>query len=109
MYCTHQNNNLEINETDTGYELSVPVPGVSQENLEIEVHEGILRVAGTPSLDIGDRKRVSGSHYPENYEQRLRLGRDIDPEQIQATLRNGILSISLSKKGTSEPRKIDVG
>jgi len=99
----------EIKETPDAYGVTVYLPGVAKDGLEITAEEGQLRVIGRRSWK-----------QPENWTAlhresvdapfELVLGHDnaIDTEKIAAELRDGVLRVSLPKHDAVKPRKIAV-
>ena len=75
--------------------LQVDLPGVSTENLSIEVRAGQLELVGRRSDTLV-------------YQRVLRLPEGIDTEAIDAKLHNGVLSLTLPKAASHLPRTIAV-
>lgn len=85
-------------EVENGFTLEVELPGVRKENLDIQIEKNILTVKAT-------RERKENKM---NYERSFRLADDIDTENIQVTLENGILAFGLVKKQQAAARKLNV-
>ena len=100
---------ITYKETEAGYELEFVAPGANKDNVNIEIHNGILTFEAKPAFDVGDRQLVSRPFFPTEYMQRLQLGDDIDPDKVSATVKNGFVTVSLSKKAETSPRKINIG
>ena len=84
--------------TESGFTLEVELPGVKKENLDVQLEKNILTVKAT-------RERENEK---KNYERNFRLAEDIDTENIQLTLENGILAFAFVKKQQAAPRKLNV-
>lgn len=99
----------EIKETADAYGVTVLLPGVNKENLEITAEAGEIRIVGRRSW-----KRPEGwtTLYQESsdaaYELALSHDNAIDTEKIAAELRDGVLRVSLPKAEAVKPRKIAV-
>jgi HSP20 family protein len=100
---------FEINETDTAYDLTVFLPGVSKESLDITDEGGELRVTGkrAPRLPEG---LVTLHRETSDAAFRLVLSHEnaVDAEKIGAELKDGVLRLSLAKAESAKPRKISV-
>jgi HSP20 family molecular chaperone IbpA len=100
---------FEVKETDEAYGLTVQLPGVAKEGLEITAESGEVRVVGRKGW-----KQPEGwtALYAESADApyELVLGHDnaIDVEKIHAELRDGVLRASLPKAEALKPRKIAV-
>jgi HSP20 family protein len=84
------------------------LPGMKVEDVGIDVEKGVLTLRGKRELE----KREEGSCRIERaygtFSRSFVLPDTVDPERIQASLSDGILTVSLSKKPASLPRKIDI-
>jgi HSP20 family protein len=85
------------------------VPGVKSEDLEVSVLAGDLTIRGQRTSNDSDganflrRERATGS-----FNRVLRLPIEVDAENVEATLRDGVLLIRLPKAESAKPRKIAV-
>ena len=100
----------EVTETDAAYRLTVSLPGVAKDGLEITAEEGQIRIVGRRAWTQPEgwtalhRETVAAPF-------ELVLGHEnaIDTEKVAAELRDGLLHLSLPKPEAAKPRKIVVG
>jgi HSP20 family protein len=88
--------------------LKLEMPGVTRQNLEIDVDSGELAITGRRPEPQGGgtflvRERPRGS-----FRQVYTLDDTIDPAKIDAVLEGGILNLTLHRKEAVKPRKIVV-
>jgi HSP20 family protein len=99
----------EVRETDDAYGVTVFLPGVSKENLEITAEAGEFRIVGRRSWTQPEGWTAL---YRESadaaYELSLAHDNAIDADKIAAELRDGVLRVSLPKAESLKPRKIQV-
>mgnify|MGYP001357002021 CR=1 FL=1 len=89
--------------------LTVQLPGVSKESLEISAEEGLLVVRGSRSWKRPEGWTVLHRESPDtDYELVLEHDNIVETDAIHAELRTGILQISLPKAEAVKPRKISV-
>jgi HSP20 family protein len=93
---------------DGGIVLKLEMPGVSRENLQIDVDSGELAITGRriEARSAGTylvRERPQGS-----FRQVYTLDDTIDPAKIDAVLEGGVLTLTLQRKEAVKPRKITV-
>jgi HSP20 family molecular chaperone IbpA len=99
----------EIKETDDAFGVTVQLPGVTKEGLELTAEEGALRIVGRRTW-----KKPDGwtSLYRESvdapFELVLTHDNAINPDKIHAEIRDGVLRASLPKHEAIKPRKIAV-
>ena len=99
----------EIKETDDAYGVTVHLPGVSKDGLEITAGPGEFRLVGRRAWQ---QPEGWTSLYRESndatYELVLTHDNAINADQIAAELRDGVLRVSLPKAEAFKPRKIAV-
>jgi len=99
----------EIKETADAFGVTVQLPGVTKDGLEITAEEGVLRIVGRRGW-----KQPEGwtALYRESadapFELVLTHDNAIDAEKIHAEIRDGVLRVSLPKHEAVKPRKIAV-
>ena len=81
------------------YVMHIQVPGLSREDIEVTVDNGILSVCGEKTIN---------SQMNASVNKRLTLGRDIDSSKITAKVENGILELNVPKNEKSKTRKIKI-
>jgi HSP20 family protein len=90
--------------------ISMAIPGIAPEQVEINVVARTLRVRGERGLDK-DREKVQPILSEISYgrfEREFTLPEDIDSEKVQATYRHGMLELMLPLKEGAKPRRIEV-
>lgn len=91
------------------YRLVADVPGLRAEDLEVEVTEDGVSVRGVRTVSVPEGFSV---HRRER--EGLQLARSftfptkLDPTQVDATLQQGVLTITLAKRADAKPRSITV-
>jgi HSP20 family molecular chaperone IbpA len=85
---------FEINKTDNGYNVEVPVAGYAPEQIEVTLEDRVLTVSGH-----SDRR---------NFTRSLLIPEEIDTETIGAKVEHGMLGITLNVHPKVQPRKINV-
>jgi len=99
----------EVRETDDAYGVTVFLPGVSKENLEITAEAGEFRIVGRRSWKQPDGwTALYRESADATYELSLAHDNAIDADNIAAELRDGVLRVSLPKAESFKPRKIQV-
>ncbi|HEX2100830.1 MAG TPA: Hsp20/alpha crystallin family protein [Candidatus Synoicihabitans sp.] len=98
-----------VKETDEAFGLTVHLPGVGKDGLEITAEDNSLRIVGRRTWQ---RPEGWTSLFRESsdaaYELVLSHEHAIDVDKIHAELRDGVLRLSLPKAEAIKPRKISV-
>jgi HSP20 family protein len=100
-----------ISETETAYVVQLEVPGVKRQDVTIEVEDGRLAVTGefkdTFAAEDG-AKLHARTRRTGRFEYRARLPRGVDADAIGAELADGVLTITVTKPETAQPRRIEI-
>jgi HSP20 family protein len=99
---------VDIEETNDSYLLEMDLPGVRPEDVNLELRDGNeLRISG----QYRDRERTGTmrrqSRRGGEFEYDVILPGDVNAEQVEATLEDGVLSVRLGK-AQGQPRRIEV-
>jgi HSP20 family protein len=100
----------DVAETDGEYWITAELPGVPLENVKLEIENDMLTLSAEKLPFEGDDKR--NFHHVERrhgtYSRAFSLPRIVDRDGIQATMKDGLLTIRLPKAEQARPRQIPV-
>lgn len=106
---------VNIKEKDNEFEISLAIPGLSKEDCNIEVENGMLTISSEKENENKNDEKEKYSKYEYNYSSFSRsftLPENIDEEKIEAETKNGELKIILPKKEVGlvedKVKKIDI-
>jgi len=97
---------------EDAYEINVELPGVKRDDIEIEVHEGVMTVRGEKKTERSEE--TGGYFFSERqygrFQRTFRLPADAADEGIEAGFRDGVLKITVPRHAPETPkaRKIEV-
>ena len=98
-----------IQETPEAYRLTVHLPGVAKDGLELTAENNEIRLTGRRAWTTPEGWTALHRETPEsNYELVLTHDNAIDADKIAAELRDGVLQVTLPKHEAVKPRKIAV-
>lgn len=99
----------DICEDADGILLWADMPGVSTERLSLQVDRDTLTIEGESSLDMAEgMKPLYADIRTVRYRRRFALSGELDTDNIDASLKDGVLHLRIPKKPESKPRKIEV-
>lgn len=99
----------EIKETPEAYAVTVYLPGVAKESVEITSEDGQFRIFARRAWQQPEKwTAVYRESSDAPYELVLTHDNAIDADRIVAELRDGVLRVSLPKTEAVKPRKIAV-
>eukprot|EP01027_Heterolobosea_sp_BB2_P001601 GEZU01002407.1.p1 GENE.GEZU01002407.1~~GEZU01002407.1.p1 ORF type:complete len:264 (-),score=90.12 GEZU01002407.1:163-954(-) len=99
--------NWAVSETDNQYIIRCELPGVSKNDINIELDRNHLRISGEKKLEKSEEnERFFTEERSYGYfERRLPLPPGIDPQQIQATYDSGMLTVTVPKPQSLEQQR----
>jgi HSP20 family protein len=91
--------------------LTMDLPGLTADDLEIELLDGYLSVRGERRRpEVGDGKAFAHSERPfGRFERRFKVPDGVDPDAVMARMDNGVLSLIVPKPERLKPRSIAIG
>ncbi|MCW2718762.1 Hsp20/alpha crystallin family protein [Pseudonocardia sp.] len=99
----------DVEETDDAYLVEIELPGVSPDDVSIEVERNELMVTG----EIKQRERVGilrrRARPVGRFEYRVHLPGAVEPDNVRASLSNGVLTVEVPKSENARPRRIPIG
>lgn len=103
---------IDIQETPQAILVRAELPGVEKDDLTLRLEGDTLRLRGEKTSE-NEKKGKQSYHFERFYgsfERVIPLSTPVDPQKVEARLKNGVLSITLPKTHTerSHERKIEV-
>lgn len=101
---------VDIEEQDDAYRVTVELPGISKNDIEINLKDNVLTITGEKKLDkqIEQQKIHQSERVYGKFQRCFRLPELVDQEKISAEFSNGVLNIIIPKLAEAQPREIEV-
>ena len=101
--------NVDIFETDREITLLADIPGVTADNLTIDLRKNVLTLTGEVApFESANEEDIMIEYETGKYQRQFNLSGVIDQSKIDAKLNDGVLRLTLPKVGETTPRKIKV-
>jgi len=81
------------------------LPGLTEQDVEVIVHNGVLFIRGERRVEEGRQYLYNGRTWGR-FERVITLPEEVDADNVQAELTNGVLRLALPKTPESKPKKI---
>lgn len=101
---------IDIKESEKEFTVMADLPGVSPDDIDITLHNGVLTIKGKRSSDKEEeqnnyrrRERLRGS-----FIRQFTLPDSTDEEAIEAKAVHGVIEITIPKAAKPKPRKIAI-
>jgi HSP20 family protein len=101
---------VDVYETDDKLTIKARTAGVNKEDLDVSISDGILTISGT--LSSGDDDNATNWHIQECYwgefSRTLALPVSVKEDEVEAVLKDGVLTVSFSKIKQEQAKKIQI-
>jgi HSP20 family protein len=100
---------VDLHETPAAYIVTAELPGLTREDVRIEIHDGHLSLSGTRqerTLRCEQYHRIERGH--GSFSRSFALPLAVDGEAITAELRDGVLTVTCPKDTSAAARRISV-
>lgn len=100
----------DLSETEDAFHIRLDVPGMSKEDITINLQDRMLTISGTRE----SKETQEGEDYVRverafgNFHRTFTLPSDVNQENVEATYDNGVLSIHVPKTEESKPQQIEI-
>lgn len=103
---------INVGRTPTSVEIYAFAPGLDASKVEVTLDRGVLRISGERASGIPNndakahvytRERGTGS-----FARAVSLPDDVDPGQVNASYRDGVLRVSVARRESAQPKRITV-
>jgi len=100
---------VDIYEDSAGIILQLDMPGVSKDRLSIQADPDSLIVEGSAQIEMpADMEALYADVRSTHYRRSFAMSRDLDTDKINATLKDGVVTVKIPKREELRPRKIEI-
>ena len=103
---------LNVASDDKAYHISLEAAGLTEKDINLEINKGVLAIRGEKKAE----SETNDKHYYRmersfgSFQRLLNLPEDCNQEEIKASMKNGLLEITIPRKALppSESKRIDI-
>jgi len=101
---------IDVYEEGNNIIVEAEVPGVDPKDIDIEIEKKTLRISGKMEKkeEVKEKNYYRKEIKSGSFERTVSLPSEVKEEEIEATMKDGILRIILPKQKTSSPKKIEI-
>ena len=103
---------LNVGKTPDSVELYAFAPGLDPASIDVNLERGVLSIAAERKSDLPGQDQKATVHINERFAGRFRrvlsMPDDIDPGNVTAQYKDGVLHIQLKRRESAQPRRISV-
>ncbi|HEX2078350.1 MAG TPA: Hsp20/alpha crystallin family protein [Longimicrobium sp.] len=102
----------DVMETDDEIRVTVELPGMRRENIEVSMENNVLTITGEKKeerreQDENDRWHLAERRYGR-FTRSFVLPAEVESERIQAHFQDGVLHVAIPKSEKARPRRIEI-
>ena len=101
---------VDIRETGDSYVVSAELPGLTKDDVQITIENNVLKLTGERRFE----KEVKEEEFHRveraygTFSRAFALPTRVDPERVEASFKDGILTVTVPKAAEARPRKIEI-
>lgn len=101
---------VDISETDNQFQIVAEIPGIKREDVKISIEDGVLTMRGERKgeKEEKDRKLHRVERYYGAFSRSFSLPQHVDESHIDATFKDGLLTLKIPKTEVAKSKAIDV-
>ena len=100
---------VDIFEDQNGITVQAEMPGVSRDRLNIQADRNTLVIEGEAKIDLpAGMEALYADVQATRYARSFVLSSELEPDRIEANLKDGVLTLRIPKRAELRPRRIEV-
>lgn len=99
---------VDIVEKKDSVVILADMPGVSKENVDVVLEEGVLTIEGRVEEEEPDLELQREEYQVGTFHRRFAVGEGLDVENVEATMEDGVLRLCIAKSERYQPRRIEI-
>ena len=103
---------LNVASTPQSVEIYAFAPGLEPKSIDVQLERGVLSIAGERKAAVpGERERATvhvNERFAGHFHRVVTLSDDLDPNEVRAAYREGVLHVSIKRLQSALPRRVNV-
>jgi len=106
---------VDVIEDGDQYQVSAELPGFSESEVDVTLNDNLMVISATKKVEEKEESNVEDSfkyllreRAEGQYKRSFALPKDADREEIKASLKDGVLNLSIGKKPEAKPLSIKI-
>jgi HSP20 family protein len=101
---------VDVREHENDILVQAELPGVDMKDIDVSVSSNVLTIKGEKKAE--DEKQEEGYYYRESwsgaFQRSVTLPDTVDPDKVDAKMKDGVLRLNFPKKEEVKPRQINI-
>lgn len=91
---------VDVSETDKAVRVTAEIPGLDEKDVELTLNDNVLILKGEKKAE--NESPTYSERWHGRFERAIPLGTDIDPDKVEASFKNGVLTVVINKRPESQ-------
>ncbi|OZI31873.1 hypothetical protein CAL29_28865 [Bordetella genomosp. 10] len=96
--------NIEVADEEKAVRVTAELPGMEEKDVEVILEDGTLTLRGEKRNESANASRQFSERFYGRFERAISLGYEIDEDQVKASFKNGVLTVTLPKSERAQTR-----
>ena len=104
------NYKVDVREDDDHVYVEAELPGMTKDDIDITLENGVMTISGEKKLEHEEKKEnyyLSERRYG-SFSRSFQIPSVVDESKVEATLKDGVLHVTLNKREEVKPKRIEV-
>jgi HSP20 family protein len=97
---------VEVRENDKEFKVYAELPGLEQRDVEVTYADGVVTLKGEKRME--EETAVYSERWAGTFERQIVLSDAVDPANVKATFKNGVLTVVLGKKAEAQRQMVRI-
>lgn len=101
---------VDVEETDDQFVFTAELPGMDRNDIRVSLHDGVLKIEGEKKR--ASEKKEQSFYRSERiygrFSRSFQLGSKVDAEKVDASYKDGVLTLTVAKAEAAKPKQIEV-
>jgi len=95
---------VEISDGEKEIRVTAEIPGMEEKDVEVLLDDGVLTLKGEKRSEAENKERQFSERFYGHFERRIPLGIEVEEDKVDATFKNGLLTVTLPKTERAQTR-----
>lgn len=99
---------INVYADDEAAVVTTELPGVQAGDLDLQLHEDVLTIGAKRAADPAETGWLARERPALSFSRSVSLPFPVDPDQVEARLKDGVLTVALKRAAADRPRRIQI-
>jgi HSP20 family protein len=101
---------VDVREEKDRYMLEAELPGLTEKDVEVKIEENLLTISSARDEEKKEERPayLMRERCYASFQRSFVLPNDVDREKVEASFKNGLLTLNLHKKPEAQPKNIEI-